>query len=40
MNNLFWIFFGIALTVFFPGLTDYAQTLMAGIIETVTAQTK
>jgi len=38
MNNLLWICVGIALTVFFPGLTDYAQTFMAGIIETVTAQ--
>jgi len=38
MNNIFWVCFGIALTVFFPGLTDYAQTLMAGLIETLTVQ--
>ena len=33
MNNLLWICVGIALTVFFPGLTEYAQSLMSGFVE-------
>ena len=33
MNNLFWICFGIPLTVFWPELTDYAQKLMSGVFE-------
>ena len=33
MNNLLWICFGIALTVFWPELTDYAHKLMSGALE-------
>ena len=33
MNNLFWICFGIALTVFWPELTDYAHNVMSGALE-------
>jgi len=32
MNSLFWICFGIVLTVFFPSLTDYAQQLLSGLV--------
>ena len=38
MNSLLWICVGIALTVFFPGLTDYAQSLMSGMLETISAK--
>jgi len=35
MNNILWICVGIALTVFFPALTDYASTLMSGALNTL-----
>ena len=35
MSNILWICVGIALTVFFPSLTDYASTLMSGMLETL-----
>ena len=33
MNNLLWICVGIALATIFPSLTEYAQSIMSGLLE-------